>query len=599
MSDSDADLVDELFDGPSPAGTPAPPSRFRRMLGRVFLLTGGALALFVVLYAADLMSSAGDVPRGVAVAGVDVGGLSRAAAEARLHEELEPRLTEPVTVRAGDVEAELDPAESGLGVDWPGTLELAGSQPLDPLVRIRSFFTTREVDVRTTTDDRALRAAVTELARDRIDRAVIEGDIRFEATEGGDGLVDAFAVEPRQGQRLADVDGAVAAIEDGWPERHRVEVPVEVTPPEVTSAEVHATLDDTVRPLVSGPLRVRGDDAEAVLRPGQISGALDFTAVDGGLEVEIDRFRLQQAVRGPLTSTEEPARDARIVFAGSAPAVRPAEQGRRIDWERTFAPLLDVGTRAENRELDVVYEMREPEVTTAEVEGLGIKEVIGEFTTSGMSGAVARNVATIARAVNGAIVTPGETFSLDERTGPRTASQGYVVAPVNEDGTGRRVIGGGVSQFTSTLYNAVYLAGLADAGHTEHPYHLGRYPVARDAISLRPDGSRVDLAFTNDAPTGIAIQTSATGSTVRVKIWGTERYRVESVTDGPDDMERPPIEWERGEDCRPVDGVPGFRATNTRILSDPDSGEEVGRQTREVRYAPRPTVRCRSVLIGG
>ena len=72
---------------------------------------------------------------------------------------VEPRTTQPVAVAVGDVTSEIDPKTAGLTVDWPGTIGRAGSQPLNPITRLRSFFTTREVGVATVVDDEALDAA--------------------------------------------------------------------------------------------------------------------------------------------------------------------------------------------------------------------------------------------------------------------------------------------------------------------------------------------------------------------------------------------------------------------------------------------------------
>src|SRR5690606_40005949 len=92
---------------------------------------------------------------------------------------------------------------------------------------------------------------------------------------------------------------------------------------------------------------------------------------------------------------------------------------------------------------------------------------------------------------------------------------------------------GGISQFATTLYNAAYFAGLKNAGHKEHSYYISRYPVAREATVFQaPGGGGIDMAFTNDSKTGVAIQTSWTPNSITVKIWGTKRYRVESKT-GP------------------------------------------------------------------
>ncbi|PXY31551.1 VanW family protein [Prauserella muralis] len=591
----DDELVDELL-RPDVVRTPPPTSstRMRRGIGRAFLLAGVAAVLFVVLYVTDLMVSLGDVPRGVSVAGVEVGGLSHSEAESRLRAELGPRLSEPIAVRAGDVRAQLSPEDAGLGLDWDGTLAQAGNQPLNPLTRVTSFFTSREVGVVTTSDDQQLRETLTGLADDEINHDVTEGDIGFHTLAGSGGTVRPYAVQPRQGQRLTDLDAAMAIVKDGWLGNGALELPVDVTPARATAEGVRRTLEGTVRPMVSGPIQVRGKDRDVVLRPADIADALRFTPRDdGALRVTLERGRLQDVLRPALSSTEQDPVSARITFAGGRPSIEPSKPGRQIDWERTFAPFVEIAGRTEDRELPVVYSTRTPDVTTKQARDLGIREVIGEFTTGGLSGAAAHNVATMAAAVNGALVRPGETFSLDGHTGARTSSQGYVEAPVGEDGSGRSVIGGGVSQFTTTLYNAAYFAGLKDAGHTPHRHYVDRYPLGRDAISLREDGSSVDLAFTNDLPKGVAVQASAEGSTVTVRIWGTKRYRVESSTGRRSDLRPAPVELERGPGCTPSQGALGFTVADTRTLYDVRTGRQVRTETREVTYEPRPAVLCR------
>ncbi|PXY34681.1 hypothetical protein BAY59_03990 [Prauserella coralliicola] len=592
---NDDELIEELLQPDEPR-RPSPPTtgkRVRRGLGRAFMLVGGAAVVFVLLYAADLFLSAGDVPRGVTVSGVDVGGLTPSAAEDTLRRELEPRLTEPLTVRAGDVETTLEPESAGLSLDWRATVDRAGSQPLNPFTRIASFFTSREVGVVSKADDQTLREALHALADKRIDYPVVEGDIGFHRVGGDDeGGVRPFVVRPQAGQRLADVDGAMAIVKKGWLNDRVVDLPVAVTSPRATMAGVQAALERT-RPLVSGPVTLRGEGRTAVLTPRNISAALRFTPAEGGgLSMTLDRAPLQEVVRPQLAGTEREARDAELRFVGTSPEIEPSEQGTRINWERTFAPFLDVAGKREGRDLPVVYDVREPEVTTEAVRGLGVKEVIGEFSTSGVSGPAARNVAAMVEAVHGTLVRPGETFSLNAHTGALTASKGYVLAPANEDGTGADVLGGGVSQFTSTLYNAVYLAGLADAGHTAHEHFDDRYPLARDAITLRSDGSRVDFAFTNNLRKAVGITATAGGSGVTVKIWGTRQYRVESSTADRTDFERPEVLRERREGCVPSDGEFGFTVTDTRVRYDVATNREAGRETTEVRYAPRPVVIC-------
>ncbi|TVT11955.1 vanomycin resistance protein VanB [Amycolatopsis bartoniae] len=551
--------------------------------------TGAVLILGVLLYTVDLMLSAGEVPRGVVVAGVDVGGLSRADAEAKLRRELEPRLTEPVPVTAGDVVANLDPVRSGLGLDWSATLAQAGHQPLDPIDRIRSFFTKRQVDVVTTVDPDALVQSVRNLASTTLDHPATEGGIGFHAASDGSGVTP-FAIEPRTGQTLTDVQGAANLVKSRWLDKTGVRLPMTFAPVKATSAGVHTALDTVVLPAVASPVIVHGDGADGVLQPVTIADAMQFAPRDdGGLDVRLDSTKLRQNLQPQLAGTETAGKDAQIVFAGGAPVVRPSEDARRIDWSPTFAPLMTVLTRSDGRDLQVKYRTSKPALSTDDANALGVKEVVAQFSTGGLDGPGATNVSIMAAKVNGTVLKPGETFSLLARTG--SFASGFVSAPANEDGTGPSVTGGGVSQFATTLYNAAYLAGLTDAGHTPQPYYLDRYPAGRDAQAIRDDGSPVDLKFTDSLASGVAIEASSSGSTVTVRIWGTRQYRVEGDTGQRTDF-TPPAVQPGPPGCLPSSGSLGFTVTDTRVLYDLGTGAEVRRDSRSTTYQPRPIVFC-------
>jgi len=591
VAPGEAALADELFEGDDIADSPTPARGLRKRLGKAFMVVGGVMAVFVLVYAADLIISAGDVPRGVTVAGVDVGGMSKADAEVKLRETLEPRLTRPVEVRAGDVRTVLDPTQSGLGIDWPATLEQAGAQPFSPVDRITSFFTTREVGVATNARSQVLAEAVHSLAGTQLNHGPTEGGIAFEAIRDSDGGIRASAVEPRQGQQLADLDSAIETIESGWLNPAGIEVAMLVAPVKATSEGVHAALDQIVNPAIAAPITVRGEGRDAVLKPDDIGGAFLFTALhSGALEVRVDQAKLQQALAPQLAETEKPGRDAVFEFAGGVPTVVPSEQARKVSWDKTLKPYPDVVKQAGAREITAVYDLEDPSFTTDAANALGITEVIGEFTTSGLGGAAATNVRAAASKVDGALVKPGETFSLNDRLGSLSGG-GFVRAPVYEDGTGDSVAGGGVSQLTTTLYNAAYLAGMQDGGHTAHSYYLDRYPFARDAVTLADDGSIVDMRFVNDGNTGAVVQTAAGGSSVTVKIWGTKRFRVESDTGTPTNVTSPPAEV-GPPGCASFPGIAGFTASDTRIRYDSVSGAEAGRETVEVTYRPKPAVAC-------
>ncbi|WP_240687285.1 VanW family protein [Amycolatopsis suaedae] len=586
----DADAPTEQVEGVVPVPAPRaedddPGAARRRSLRKAAIIGGAALGVLVVVYGADLLISSGDVPRGVTVAGVDVGGMSRSDAEAELRQKLEPRLTQPVKYQAGDVAESFNPAEAGLKLDWPTTLDNAGDQPLNPFTRLASFFTTREVGVATHAEPQKLAGAMEDV-RQAVDRDPMEGTIRFE--EG-----QPIPVDPKQGQKL-DVDGAMQAILTQWAGEQAVQLPVAVTPVRSTPEAVRAALEQFAKPAVSGLVLVRGEGKDAVLQPPQIGAALTFEVDEAGqLKPKIDNAKIVEAAGPQLASTEKEGKDAQIVFEGGRPTVQPSEDGKKINWDPSLAPLPEVLLRTENREVKALYENKPAKVTTEDANKYGVKEVIGEFTTKGFASDSGVNIRVVAQKVNGAFVKPGETFSLNGFTGPRTKAQGYVEAGVISDGAPGREVGGGISQFATTLYNAYYFAGMKDAGHKEHSYYISRYPVAREATVFQnhAGASVIDLKFTNDSDTGVAIQTIWSPSSITVKLWGTKRYNVESVTGERHNFTEPQEKAGPTENCQPSNGAQGFTASDTRILRDL-SGREVRREPRNVRYNPQPKITC-------
>ncbi len=128
------------------------------------------------------------------------------------------------------------------------------------------------------------------------------------------------------------------------------------------------------------------------------------------------------------------------------------------------------------------------------------------------------NIRTMARAVNGTVVMPGETFSIDALIGPRTSAKGYVPAGYLQNGVGYCcAVGGGVSQFGTTIHNAVFWGGLQVVSHRPHTGWISRYPLGIEATLVYQS---IDYRFRNDTATPITIRTSTTGSSVTVELWG-------------------------------------------------------------------------------
>ncbi|MDQ3825519.1 MAG: VanW family protein, partial [Actinomycetota bacterium] len=515
-----------LFDELAQAGSDHTTETLRRdshALRRALIIGATALGLLAVIYGIDVVRSTGAVPRGVTVHGVAVGGLSRTAAEQRLREQFERQLSRPITVLAGDVTATLDPHRAGLTLDWPATLDQAGKQPLNPWTRLASLWRTREVGVVTAEDRTALTAAVQAL-RTQTDHEPVDGTIRFSGARP-------VAVEPRSGQRL-DVPATTDLILSHWIGGGTVRAPVSTQPVRTTAEGIQTALRDVVEPAVGAPVRVTGEDGhDAVLAPEVIAAALRFAPDSrGGLTITVDNPTVIAALTPQLDPTQHPAKNAQILIQGGAPVVLPSVDGRGIDWPATLLPLLDVlhHTGAQ-RALAASYVTLPPTLNTEQANALGVTTQISTFSTSGFAADSGENIRRVAEQVDVALVRPQETFSLNGYTGPRTAATGYVDAGIIDHGRPSRGIGGGISQFATTLYNATYFAGMTDVEHKEHSYYISRYPAAREATVFE---GAIDVKFRNDSPTGILIQTTWTPTSITVTLWGTKHVDVESIT-GP------------------------------------------------------------------
>ncbi|WP_245678210.1 VanW family protein [Nocardia acidivorans] len=567
--------------------TPAEPSAPGRQFPNATTVRRAGIAVGVLIaagglaFAVDWSLSSGQTPRGVQVAGIDIGGLSRAQAQTRLELELNQRVAQPLTVEIGDVRADLVPRDAGLSVDWDGTWDRIGGQPVNPFTRVRSLFGTRDVEPAVFVDDTAMNMQLDALRTH--DRQPVEGGIVFDQGRPA-------PVRPVPG-RVLDIAAARATLAGRWADGSVLELPAIETQARVRAEAVDKALREMAQPAVRVPVTFTGKGGNAVLDPGQLAGVLAFQPDDqGGLELSYHREALIAALEPQLKPTVVEPKDATFALAGGRATVVPAVVGDTINWDRTFDGLTALLVSAGDKSKAVVYEQVQPKLSTADAEKLGVVQSIGSFTTGGFSGPSGVNIRTVARKVDGAVIRPGDTFSLNDFTGTRGVEQGYVESGIIDHGRPGTAVGGGISQFATTLYNAAYFAGMEDVDHTEHSYYISRYPAAREATVF--DGA-IDLKFRNNTPYGVYLETAAGDSEVTVRLWSTKTVEVESIAgERTKPTEPDTVTLPKGKNCIPSDGAPGFTTSDTRVIRDAKTGKETYRHTRTVKYDPVPVVKC-------
>lgn len=81
-----------------------------------------------------------------------------------------------------------------------------------------------------------------------------------------------------------------------------------------------------------------------------------------------------------------------------------------------------------------------------------------------------KNINLACTGLNGYIVKPGQEFSFNQVLGERTEERGYDYAPAYLEGQVIEELGGGICQVSTTLYNAVFAAGLTTTFRKSHTY---------------------------------------------------------------------------------------------------------------------------------
>ncbi|MGH3355071.1 MAG: VanW family protein, partial [Nocardioidaceae bacterium] len=204
------------------------------------------------------------------------------------------------------------------------------------------------------------------------------------------------------------------------------------------------------------------------------------------------------------------------------------------------------------------------------------------------------NLGRAAELISGTVLRPGETFSLNDVVGERTAENGFTKGYVISDGALVEDFGGGVSQVATTTYNAAFFAGMKDIEHHPHSFYIDRYPMGREATVA---WGALDLQFQNTTPYGVMVQAwiepsspSAEGE-MHVRMWSTEYWDIEAGLSEQYDFTDAEVRYDTSDSCVEQIGYGGFEVDVYRYFNR--NGERVDSETDHVIYNPAPTVHCR------
>ena len=550
----------------------------------------GVIVALLAIPFGHLVLQRGSITQGVRVAGVPLGGASRAEAEREITAAVGDQLRREVTVTVAGRSATLSPYDLGVRVDAERTASAAlaagrvrggllfsvgYSRSVDPLLKYPSTL--------------ALPVEVADVTQSPVDARMVlkpSGAAIVTAAKPGVGF------DPDEALRVI----ARAALAD------RGQVSLRTVPTAAaisTAAARRAKL--RVAQLLSAPIAFtrRGQPAGKwpIRRLAPLLTATTYKRVIG---VKFDPVKVGAALRPPLSDYTRPARDARWKVVGKKARVLSSLSGVDLDARTTARHMTSAGGQdGAARTAALAFRVTQPELTTAAARALGATDVVTAATTDLGASSANRvfNVALLAKLLDGAIVKPGATFSFNATVGKRTAERGFREGQAIENGVLVPSIGGGVCQAATTVFDAAFFGGYKITHRVNHSFYISHYPLGLDATVA---DSGPDFTFVNDTKNAIVIKASANPETMTVVFLSRPiDRRVEKAYSAQTDFVNPKKRFyaspdvPEGEVTQTTQGEKGFRVTVSRTVLGAN-----GKVLREDSFPSRYIAEDAIYLIG-
>jgi vancomycin resistance protein YoaR len=380
-------------------------------------------------------------------------------------------------------------------------------------------------------DRRPLHSLVTALAAE-IDRGAVDAGITVD--ENG-----RLAVVPAIPAARVDIDASVAAIAEGLlGGEDEIALVVDETPAKISDAMAAAAVERG-EDLLDPGITLTWDGGEGTLDRGDLLRALTITSRPGmeepfnfGLDPDLVRESLERYA----LDFDIPVQDARWrIIEGKIQLAVSESKGRELDLDRGVASVLAAFL---DQETEVKLGVRTliPRWTGKDGSAITLgDDLLGEGATwyGDSSDARRQNIELASSYLNGWLVPPDGTFSYADSVGLITEEKGYITGlGIVDDGNGgfttAPVVGGGICQVSTTLYQAAFWAGLPFLERHQHPYYLRTYGEAASGlpgldamVNIEPDW-RLDLKFKNTTGRWIAVVLIPDGAMVNARIVGTD-----------------------------------------------------------------------------
>jgi vancomycin resistance protein YoaR len=524
--------------------TPTPETEARRRFSRRRARRGRIWAVVAVVIVVALLAGfavvqlvvRGHVGDGVRVAGVSLQGQTLDQATATLESGLAPRLS-TVTLQTGEG-APLTVALSdlGMGLDARATAQAALARGRHRLPGGLVFWVPGGGDVAPVLAVQpAVYSAGLATVRATVDTAPKDARLKL----SGDSVEVVPAVDGRTVDALALERAIRASVVAG--KAYSGPLPLAAAAPHVSTAMAQSRAGAAAAYL-STPVTLRYRGTAVKLRPAAMADMLTVNTAGGASSYPLtfDNERTRARLRRLFPAAEiKPVNARLIVSKDGTTTITQSKEGQTLDMERLVEDLNDAAAGGGLRTVFVALKPALPSLSSDELATQGFSSVGTQFVTyfDPRNKTRVRNIALAAHIVDGAVVRPGAVFSLNGALGPRTTNRGFDYAPViASDNVLRQGVGGGICQYATTLFNAVFFAGLPVVERHSHSLYISHYPIGRDATV---SWGSADFKFRNDTGRDVTIRSWVEDDHVTVALVGKTGRKVSTTTGTFYDIRKP------------------------------------------------------------
>ena len=506
------------------------PTIKKRLIGTpgfwILVAVGAIVAIFVLAILIDSTAYYKKVHAGISVAGVDLGGQTKDEAVASIGALVSQVQSSPITLTAGDKTWTVMPYDVGTSMDVEGAVKAAMAVSReknffsDIGTRWKLYFAKQDLPLSGSVENAKVDAVVAGVAK-QVDILPVNAGLAIEngkirVIEGVNGqVVDQATLSENLSSLLVTLHSTT------------IPVPIVVQEPAV-QAEDNAAAQQQAETMISGPVTVSDGEKQWTVAAAEIASYMGFRSeMKNGVSTLVpfmDATKLTPLLEQIAPDVVKKPVNASFDSDGTRAWVVPGKNGEQLDAEGTAQAITEATLEPTGRTVKAVVETQEPDLTTDEAKAMGISDKLSSYTTKyNCPKPRQTNVKLATKYSTDVMLAPGQEYNFDKQIGPRTSSRGWQLAPgIVGPNQLEDVLGGGICQVSTTMFNAVAEAGLQVTERHNHSLFISHYPLGRDATVT---GGGKNLRFKNDTDHYIWIRGSSTGVSTTITIYGTDDGR--------------------------------------------------------------------------